>query len=149
MQITPAFFTWLVGPMQTVEATADDGEVQRSGVHIERCRCAATAAHHIVIVPSNPGIQHGIDSLAHKCRYLAESNCVGMCVNLCKAPVQTFFTEELGMPLTMKPNFDDYSCEMVFGLTPPSLEEDEVMQHGCISECTTALGEGAVCHKLR
>ena len=26
-----------------------------------------------------------------------------MCVNLCKAPVQTFFTEELGMPLTMKP----------------------------------------------
>ena len=24
-----------------------------------------------------------------------------MCVNLCKAPVQQFFTEELGMPLTM------------------------------------------------
>ena len=24
-----------------------------------------------------------------------------MCVNLCKTPVQQFFTEELGMPLTM------------------------------------------------
>ena len=34
-------------------------------------------------------------------RYLAESGCAGMCVNLCKAPVQQFFTEELGMPLTM------------------------------------------------
>ena len=42
------------------------------------------------------------------CRYLAESGCAGMCVNLCKSPVQTFFTKELGMPLTMKPNFEDY-----------------------------------------
>ena len=31
-----------------------------------------------------------------------------MCVNLCKTPVQTFFTQQLGMPLTMKPNFEDY-----------------------------------------
>ncbi|KAK9909376.1 hypothetical protein WJX75_001238 [Coccomyxa subellipsoidea] len=48
--ITPAFFTWLVGPMQTVEATLSDGSTQQSGVHIERCR------------------------------YLAESNCAGMSV---------------------------------------------------------------------
>ena len=37
-------------------------------------------------------------------RYLAESGCVGMCVNLCKAPTQEFFTEQLGMPLTMEPS---------------------------------------------
>ena len=48
----------------------------------------------------------------HTRSYLAESGCVGMCVNLCKAPVQTFFTEQLGMPLTMSPNFEDLSCEM-------------------------------------
>lgn len=29
-----------------------------------------------------------------------------------QAPTQTFFTEQLGMPLTMTPNFDDYSCEV-------------------------------------
>lgn len=29
-----------------------------------------------------------------------------MCNNLCKAPVQAFFTEQLGMPLTMNPNFE-------------------------------------------
>ena len=39
-----------------------------------------------------------------------------MCVNLCKTPVQTFFTEELGMPLTMKPNFEDYRCAQSISL---------------------------------
>lgn len=79
-RITPAFFTWLVGPMEVVEVTADDGRAQHSGVHIKQCR------------------------------YLAESGCVGMCVNLCQQPVQTFFTQQLGMPLTMEPNFEDMSC---------------------------------------
>ncbi len=45
-------------------------------------------------------------------RYLAESGCTAMCVNLCKAPTQEFFTTQLGMPLTMTPNFEDYSCEV-------------------------------------
>lgn len=83
------------------------------------------------------------------CRYLAESNCVGMCVNLCKAPVQSFFTEELGMPLTMSPNFEDYSCDMVFGLTPPPLDEDEAMRQSCLQQCDTALFRDVQCHKLR
>lgn len=38
-KITPAFFTWLVGPMETVEVEVN-GQVQRSGVHIKRCRLA-------------------------------------------------------------------------------------------------------------
>jgi len=71
-----------------------------------------------------------------------------MCVNLCKAPVQTFFTEELGMPLTMKPNFEDYSCEMVFGLTPPPLDKDEALQQPCLQKCSTALFDKPQCHKL-
>ena len=33
-------------------------------------------------------------------------------------PRQAFFTEQLGMPLTMTPNFDDYSCEV--GRPPPA-----------------------------
>ncbi len=37
---------------------------------------------------------------------------------------QAFFTEQLGMPLSMEPNFEDYSCEMVFGRVPPPTEED-------------------------
>eukprot|EP00884_Botryococcus_braunii_P004293 jgi/Botrbrau1/13865/Bobra.0056s0098.1 len=94
-----------------------NGQSQTSGVHIE------------------------------KCRYLAESGCVGMCVNLCKSPVQTFFTEQLGMPLTMSPNFEDMSCEMVFGQAPPPLEEDDVMKAACLTACPTAVS-GPRCAKL-
>ncbi len=72
-----------------------------------------------------------------------------MCVNLCKAPVQTFFTEELGMPLTMKPNFEDYSCDMVFGLTPLPIDEDDALQQPCLQECSTALSEELQCYKLK
>ncbi|GMH46052.1 hypothetical protein BSKO_14016 [Bryopsis sp. KO-2023] len=117
-QITPAFFTWLVGPMETVEVEIE-GETMKSGVHIQECR------------------------------YLKESGCTGMCVNLCKAPCQTFFTEQLGMPLTMNPNFEDYSCEMIFGQRPPPLEKDPVMEQGCLTECATAKsGKGQPCWKL-
>lgn len=117
-RITPAFFTWLVGPMKTAPAVID-GQQQMSAVKIERCR------------------------------YLAESGCAAMCVNLCKAPCQSFFTEQLGMPLTMKPNFEDYSCEMVFGERPPPLEEDPVSQQSCLAACATAITEGGKrCHKL-
>ena len=48
-RITPAFFTWLVGPMQTQEATADNGVVQHSAVHIERCRCSVILSRLIPI----------------------------------------------------------------------------------------------------
>ena len=85
------------------------------------------------------------------CRYLAESSCAGMCVNLCKSPVQTFFTRELGMPLTMKPNFEDYSCEMVFGEGPPPQEQDEAYRQTCLSTCpaASANAKGPQCPKLQ
>lgn len=37
-------------------------------------------------------------------RYLENSGCVGMCVNMCKLPTQDFFTKEFGLPLTMNPS---------------------------------------------
>ncbi|KAF8388145.1 hypothetical protein HHK36_026811 [Tetracentron sinense] len=39
-----------------------------------------------------------------KCRFLEESNCVGMCTNLCKMPSQKFIKDSLGMPLNMVPS---------------------------------------------
>ena len=58
-------FEWLVGPCEVGEAevTGIDGEVRSQ--------------------PSAVEIQ--------KCRYLEDSQCVGMCVNMCKLPTQTFF----------------------------------------------------------
>ncbi|KAG6554826.1 hypothetical protein Mapa_003409 [Marchantia paleacea] len=85
-----------------------------------------------------------------KCRYLENSGCVGMCVNMCKLPTQDFFTKEFGLPLSMTPNFEDMSCEMVFGKMPAPLEEDPAFQQPCFeSICTMAQPKSPVCPKLK
>ncbi|WP_052050362.1 DUF4033 domain-containing protein [Leptolyngbya sp. KIOST-1] len=117
-------FEWLVGPceVKTVEFTDQQGRVrqQRSGVHIK------------------------------KCRYLDESRCVGMCVNMCKLPTQRFFTEDFGIPLTMVPNFEDFSCEMVFGQPPPPLETEDAYHQPClVDHCSLANRDPQPCPKVR
>ncbi|KAI5406784.1 beta-carotene isomerase D27, chloroplastic [Lathyrus oleraceus] len=84
-----------------------------------------------------------------KCRYLENTGCVGMCVNMCKIPTQDFFTNEFGLPLTMIPNFEDMSCDMVYGQTPPSFEDDPVSKQPCYAEiCSVANPNSSVCPKL-
>ena len=115
-------FEWLVGPCSVVEAEVEglDGEMrsQPSAVQIE------------------------------KCRYLEDSQCVGMCVNMCKLPTQTFFTEKFGIPLTMTPNFEDFSCQMVFGKQPPHPSQDEAITQPCLQTCSTHDLTQEKCHKL-
>ncbi|KAJ0968643.1 hypothetical protein J5N97_025560 [Dioscorea zingiberensis] len=85
-----------------------------------------------------------------KCRYLENSGCVGMCVNMCKFPTQDFFTNEFGLPLTMNPNFEDMSCEMIYGQVPPPFEEDPASNQPCYSElCSLANPSSSVCPKLQ
>ncbi|KAI5601169.1 hypothetical protein BDE02_01G074500 [Populus trichocarpa] len=116
--LTVPFFQWLVGPSEVVEVEVN-GEKQKSGVHIK------------------------------KCRYLENSGCVGMCVNMCKIPTQDFFTNEFGLPLTMIPNFEDMSCEMVYGQVPPPFEEDPVVKQPCLADiCTIASPNSSFCPKL-
>uniref|UniRef100_A0A0C9RP00 TSA: Wollemia nobilis Ref_Wollemi_Transcript_7201_1100 transcribed RNA sequence n=1 Tax=Wollemia nobilis TaxID=56998 RepID=A0A0C9RP00_9CONI len=84
-----------------------------------------------------------------KCRYLENSGCVGMCVNMCKLPTQDFFTNEFGLPLTMTPNFEDMSCDMVYGQLPPPPEEDPAFKQPCDAAiCSTAQPDQDVCPKL-
>lgn len=115
-------FEWLVGPCQVAETDVQgaDGVMrsQPSAVHIE------------------------------KCRYLKESQCVGLCVNLCKLPTQSFFTEKFGIPLTMTPDFEDLSCTMAFGQIPPAFADDEVTEQPCLSDCSTSSPLAGACPKL-
>lgn len=86
-----------------------------------------------------------------KCRYIESSGCVGMCVNMCKIPTQSFFTDDFGLPLTMKPNFEDLSCDMIFGQPPPALEEDEAFAQPCFAtQCAIAAArqEAEACPKV-
>ncbi|CAK9179271.1 unnamed protein product [Ilex paraguariensis] len=39
-----------------------------------------------------------------KCRFLEETNCVGLCANLCKMPSQVFIKDSLGIPVNMVPS---------------------------------------------
>jgi hypothetical protein len=48
-----------------------------------------------------------------KCKYLEESKCLGVCINTCKLPTQTFFKDHMGVDLYMEPNFEDYSCQVI------------------------------------
>lgn len=117
-------FEWLVGKCEVkeVEIIAADGskKVQKSGVKIQ------------------------------KCRYLEQSGCVGMCVNMCKLPTQDFFTQDFGIPLTMIPNFEDLSCEMIFGQIPPPLETEDAYHQSCLTtQCVMATSKTPSCPKVR
>ncbi|ESQ36624.1 hypothetical protein EUTSA_v10008499mg [Eutrema salsugineum] len=70
-----------------------------------------------------------------KCRFLEQTNCVGMCTHLCKIPSQIFIKNSLGMPIYMMPDFDDLSCKMMFGQDPPEIKDDPVMKQPCFQFC--------------
>jgi Beta-carotene isomerase D27-like, C-terminal len=65
---------------------------------------------------------------------------------------QTFFTEQLGMPLTMEPDFETYECTMSFGKRLPLVAEDEVARQPCLAGCASAVSSSSAsqpCHKLQ
>lgn len=79
-----------------------------------------------VIPPDQPRQWQHSGVRIQKCRYLAESQCVALCINLCKKPTEQFFRQRFGIPLTMTPNFSDYSCEMVFGTPAQPIPEPTI-----------------------
>ncbi|KAI5077287.1 hypothetical protein GOP47_0007111 [Adiantum capillus-veneris] len=84
-----------------------------------------------------------------KCRYLENSNCVGMCMNLCKIPSERFIKQEFGVDVAMIPNFEDMSCDMIFGQAPIPLEQDPAMSQPCYKAlCMNAEGKDRDCPKV-
>uniref|UniRef100_J3M3P1 Beta-carotene isomerase D27-like C-terminal domain-containing protein n=1 Tax=Oryza brachyantha TaxID=4533 RepID=J3M3P1_ORYBR len=73
-----------------------------------------------------------------KCKYLEESKCLGICINTCKLPTQSFFNDHMGVDLYMEPNFEDYSCQFNFGVPPPPLDTDKALKEPCLDICTNA-----------
>ena len=73
-----------------------------------------------------------------RCRFLDASSCKGMCTGLCKAPSESYFAS-IGLPLSMTPNFEDGSCEMVWGRTPRDDDMDG-QDLGCYQTCSLLRG---------
>ncbi|KAL8252988.1 hypothetical protein R6Q59_036681 [Mikania micrantha] len=80
-----------------------------------------------------------------KCRFLEEANCIGMCTNLCKMPTQEFMKKNFGIPVYMVPNFDDMSCEIIYGQDPPAQEDDPAFKEPCYKLCSLKKRHNASC----
>ncbi|GMH38079.1 hypothetical protein BSKO_05963 [Bryopsis sp. KO-2023] len=106
--VTAGLSKWLMGPSKLNDVEIDGGQVA-------------------------PG--HGV--AVERCRYLEQTGCAACCINSCKVPTQEFFVKEMGLPLTMTPNYEDFSCQFSFGLTPPPEAEDEVFATPCFTQCPT------------
>ncbi|KAI6694595.1 hypothetical protein NL676_022305 [Syzygium grande] len=89
-----------------------------------------------VDLPDGASCQSGV--FVERCKYLEESRCVGICVNTCKLPTQSFFKDYMGVPLLMEPNFEDYSCQFKFGIHPPRPQEDAALKEPCLEICPNA-----------
>ena len=75
--------------------------------------------------------------MVEKCKFLQESNCKGMCLNICKLPAQAFFHDALGVPLTVSPNVETQECQGSFREVPLPPEEDSSWPLGCVAGCPT------------
>ena len=76
--------------------------------------------------------------LVKRCRFLEESGCASVCVNSCKIPTQNFFMQDMGLPLTMEPNYETYECQFSFGRTPDATTEAVAQSTPCLQRCPTA-----------
>jgi len=75
--------------------------------------------------------------VVEKCKFLQESGCKGLCLHQCKLPAQQFFQEELGLSLTVSPNFVTQECQWSFGEIPLPPADDPSFPQGCLVGCNS------------
>mmetsp|Transcript_3989 Transcript_3989/g.9508 ORF Transcript_3989/g.9508 Transcript_3989/m.9508 type:complete len:402 (+) Transcript_3989:159-1364(+) len=75
--------------------------------------------------------------VVEKCKFLQESGCKGLCLHQCKLPAQEFFQDNLGLSLTVSPNFVTQECQWSFGETPLPPSEDPSFPTGCLVGCVS------------
>ena len=55
----------------------------------------------------------------------------------------------MGLPVTLSPNFEDYSCEFKFGVIPVDLKDDPILQSPCFELCSSSpLKKGKINEKF-
>ena len=165
--LTSTLFPFLVGPChveqwdRTARTETDPPEQWRSKVVIERWLTCVITTHSFDTHPFTHFMLGCLSSAApslkcrsamtyihvhayiskvviERCRFLEASQCKGMCLGLCKRPSEAYFTER-GLPLSMTPNFEDGSCEMVWGRTPQD-EDMDGANLACFGDCALLRG---------
>ena len=75
--------------------------------------------------------------VVEKCKFLQESGCKGLCLHQCKIPAQEFFSDTLGLPLTVIPNFETQECQWSWGQVPLPADQDPEFPKNCLSGCSS------------
>ena len=81
--------------------------------------------------------------VVHRCKFLQESNCKGLCLHSCKLPAQELFANDLNVSLSVKPNFQTFECQWSWGLPPLDPAEDPDWPSGCLPGCTSRLASSS------
>ena len=125
--VTPMLLPWLVGEAEVNDAPED--------VALDVSDDVSTSVFAAMIgAPKvRAGYKQGV--LLKRCRVLEETGCAAVCANVCKHPTQKFFTEEIGLPVTLTPNYETFECQFTYGATPPSVEADPAFASPCFRQC--------------
>ena len=83
----------------------------------------------------NWGNGNGQGLLVERCRFLEESACASVCINTCKVPTQEFFARDMGIPLSMEPDYETFECKFKFGKAPLPQQEDDAFRTACFLQC--------------
>ena len=73
--------------------------------------------------------------VVHRCKFLQDSGCKGLCLHSCKLPAQELFQEDLGVPLSVMPNFQTLECQWSWGQEPLLPTQDPKWPKGCLPDC--------------
>jgi len=134
---TVLVLNWLVGPSEVNDAPANLLPENKS-------RPPSNAAAAAVRQGTEAcGYRQGV--LVKRCRILEETKCASVCLNVCQVPTQRFFTEDIGLPMTMLPNYDNFECQFVFGRYPPPPAESDIFVTPCFKQCPSASARAKLC----
>lgn len=97
--------------------------------------CAVNDIPDMVEGNGNGGDGKNQGVLVKRCRFLEEAQCASMCVNSCKVPTQNFFRKNMGLPLTMTPDYETGECQFAFGKVPTEEEERLAKDTPCLMRC--------------
>jgi Beta-carotene isomerase D27-like, C-terminal len=85
-----AWATWWMGTWLMGECTVND-VVLGNTTAVTQLKGAQSSSQILL----NQGV------LVQRCRFLENSGCASVCVNSCKLPTQTFFREQMGIPVSL------------------------------------------------
>ena len=134
--VTPLVLQWMVGKAE-VNDVPDEYELDEEEDVPANAFDAVCRRDEKV----SAGYKQGV--LIERCRVLEESGCVQVCQNVCKVPTEKFFGERVGLPVTLIPNYEDFSCQMVYGRKPRGDEGEEAT--GCLMGCKASKDSQKCC----